>query len=379
MSRKKKKGARRQLKRPPRTPQDSGLGDDVLQDMRPLFGGRGDPSAHFDELMHVILDSGDLADEPELAGIYLDPLLCARTYAEVGKELGFDPRAAAELPEEEREDIDAQMRAESLHRLLTDDMRQDVLKGLNDLRVRLKRSGKRRDAARVAALQSFLDRQREPLVWSMNGLVQAIFHRSLSLGFELIEASVQALEPDEGEPGTSWIDRLAHSASGEKLDALLGKTPGLGSRLESQADRIWEEGVHAIYTGELHLGLYSEDELEGGAAVIASAMGFDSVEQMPSGVVVWHELPEGMGSAIMAGLSSYLDELFTPERLEQSRARFDVLLRDPDYRGPHLPYILMLRQYVMEENAVEYGRKALLAALLGEINAYGETASEGEN
>jgi hypothetical protein len=100
---------------------------------------------------------------------------------------------------------------------------------------------------------------------------------------------------------------------------------------------------------------------------------------MVSTDVTWQELPEGMGSAIMAGLSSAIDELFTPERLEQLRGKFDALLRDPAYRGPHLPFILMLRQYVMEEDAVAYAKKPLLAALLGEINAYVETASERED
>jgi hypothetical protein len=241
--------------------------------MRPLFGGRGDPSAHVGELMDVILGSGDLADEPELAGIYLDPILCVRTYGEAGEDLGFDPKTTAELSDEEREEIDAEIRAESLQRLLTDGLYRDIVEGLDDLRARLKRSGERRKAARVAALRSFLDSQREPLAWAVTGLLQAVFHRSLSLGFELVQASAQALEPDDGESGKPWTDRLAHSALGEKIDALLRKIPVLGTHLESQADRIWEEGWHALYTGELPLGLYSEDELEGGAAVIASAMG----------------------------------------------------------------------------------------------------------
>ena len=90
-------------------------------------------------------------------------------------------------------------------------------------------------------------------------------------------------------------------------------------------------------------------------------------------------MPEGMGSAIMAGLSSYIDELFARERLEALRSRFDAVLRDPAYRGPQLPYILMLRQYVMEEDAVAYAKKPLLAALMGEINAHGEVAPEEEN
>jgi hypothetical protein len=267
---------------------------------------------------------------------------------------------------------------ESLQRLLTDDLYRDILKGLDDLRARLKRSGERRKAARVAALRSFLDGQEGPLVWALTGLVQAIYHRSLGLGVELTQASAQALEADDGEPGASWMDRLAHSALGEKLDALLGKVPGLENLLESQADRMWEEGWRALYSGELRLGLYTEDELETATAVIASAMGYESVEQMASAAVSGQGLPEGMGNAVVDALLSTIDELFTPERLEQLRARFDVLLRDPAYRGPHLPYMLMLRQYVMEEDAVAYAKKPLLAALLGEINAYGEVAPEGD-
>jgi len=83
---------------------------------------------------------------------------------------------------------------------------------LNELRLRLKQSGKKKETAKVAALQSYLREDKSRKSWPMIGLVQAIFLRSLSVGFEMMEASIDVSGPDAGEgKDLSLTDRLSRS------------------------------------------------------------------------------------------------------------------------------------------------------------------------
>ncbi len=228
--------------------------DEILEDMLPLFSPFGIPSAaskqSLEELMLPIVVSGDLADEPELEGILISPFLCTDTYVKVGEEMGISPEDLERLPAEELEDIRLEMLEKSLQQLLTAELCEDILKRLNDLRLRLKQSGKKKETAKVAALQSYLREDKSRKSWPMVGLVQAIYQRSLRVGFEMMEASidVSGLDADEGKD-LSLIDRLKKPGPGKKIKNLLKKTPGLREYLEKEADKVWKKGMEAILAG----------------------------------------------------------------------------------------------------------------------------------
>ncbi|MDO9131337.1 MAG: hypothetical protein Q7U34_15885 [Anaerolineales bacterium] len=149
--------------------------DEVFEDMLPLFSPLGIPAAaskqSLEELMKPIIFSEDLADEPELEGILISPLLCTDTYVKVAEEMGISPEELERLPAEEREDIRLVMLEKSLRQLLTAELCEDILKRLNDLRLRLKQSGKKKETAKVAALQSYLREDKSRSSWPMIGLV----------------------------------------------------------------------------------------------------------------------------------------------------------------------------------------------------------------
>lgn len=177
-----------------------------MEDMLPLLSTLGNasvPSAlAMEDLMMILSASEDIADEPELEGLFIDPMRCAGTVAKVGHEMGFDPETLAGLPAEEREGTQLEILDTSMRRLLTEEWCQDLLARLDSLRLRLKRSGKKEDAARVAALQSFLGSDKSRASWPMIGLVQAIFSRSLAAGFDMMEASIEVME---GRTRFSWL------------------------------------------------------------------------------------------------------------------------------------------------------------------------------
>jgi len=373
---------RERNKKPRRTP-SARLGDEVIADMLPLLQASGDASSlsasDIDELMMGVLDSEDMANEPELEGIIIDPMLCVDTFVEIGQEMGIDPEALAESPEEEREEIQMQMLEETMRRLLTEELRQEILEGVNALRLRLKQSSKREEAAKVAVLQSFLSEEEGNEIWSTIGLVQAIVQRSLVAGFELLELSIEAMEPEGvDEEEFSLLERLGQSSLVQKADALLSRIPGMRWFLEKQADKIWEEGMEAIHAGELCLGLYTLEELEGGVGIFAEVIGHVRDTGMASEETSAPKEPEELQKALILGLNDYVAELFTPQRLDQLRGRLNIVLREVAHEKKWLSFILMLIECMEDEDAAKNERGFLISALLGEIKAAARATVEDD-
>jgi hypothetical protein len=347
--------------------------DEVFADMLPLFPTITDASASpgpaMEQLMMTLLGSGYMVDEPEFEEIIVDPMLCVDTFVEIAEESGIDPDSLDELSVEDREDAQMTILEETIQRLLTDELRQDILNGLNDLRLRMKQSGEREEAAKAAALQSFLGGDETQEIWPMIGLVQAIFYRSLTVGFELMEASMEVMETEvSDEDSASLFERVAQSRVTQKADALLKKVPGLGRFLEKQADKIWEEGLHALFMGELHLELFSEEELRAGFDILQEVFKDDIAERRETRDLTPLEMSEEQGATLISQVDGYLTEMMTPERLKQLRGKLSVAQRDPAYKEKWLAFLYMLGEYMADEDTVEYGKQFLVTAFLGEMH-----------
>lgn len=353
--------------------------DEVLEDMLPLFSPLGIPAAaskqSLEELMKPIIISEDLAAEPELEGILISPILCSDTYVKVAEAMGISPEEFERLPAEEREDIKLVMLEKSLQQLLTAELCEDILKRLNDLRLRLKQSGKKKETAKVAALQSYLREDKSRSSWPMIGLVQAIFLRSLRVGFEIIEASIDVIGPDarEGED-TSMTDKPKKPGPGKKINNLLKKTPGLREYLEKEADKIWIKGMDAILAGDLYLGIYAPEELEAGIEIIATVSGFDSGKAMLASDPSAWKLPDDKAKNLLVSLDNYITKLFTRARLGQLREKMNALMKDPQYKGKWFPFIMLLKESLASKEAVEYEKRFFIFAFFSELRA---TAKEG--
>jgi hypothetical protein len=365
---------------PQRAPSVRRKKDEVIEDMLPLFPSTDDPSASpasgMEQLMMTLLASEDMVDEPEFEEIIVDPMLCLDTFSEIVQELDMKPESLEELSVEDREDTQMDILVGVTRRLLTDELRQDILNGLNTLRLRLKQSGDREEAARAATLQSFLSGDASSEIWPMIGLVQAIFHRSLTIGSELLEASMEAMETvGPGEGGLPLYERLAQSSLVQKAESLLKKTPGLRGFLDKQVDKIWEEGVRAVFEGELYLQLFSPEELETGFGRFRTVFG-NIAQDTPIEDHPPREMSQREMKALILQLDDYITELFTPKRLGQLRARLDAILRDPAYKGKWIAFISMLAQYMANEDAVENEKRFLIQSLLGEMRVVTESFQE---
>jgi len=357
---------------------------EVLEDMLPLFTEIGDPATSsaptVEQLIAALLDTDHLADEPEFEEIIIDPFLCLNTLSEVIRKFDLEAESLDLLPDEEREDIQMTIREEIVRRLLTDELRHDIINGLNDLRLRLKRSGKREEVAKAATLQSFLDGDTGHEIWPMIGLVQAIFTRSLSIGFELMETAREVTEAtDSDESDVPLIKKLARSSATKKATGLLKRIPGLRGFLDKQADKIWEEGVQAVFIGELYLELFSPEELETGFKIFGARFGrFDTDEETDTQKPLVREVTEEDVKTVIAQLGDYIAKLFTPERVDQLRARLDAVQKDPAYAGKWSPFVFLLAQNLADEDAVEYEMQFLIQALVGEMASVVAAIRESE-
>ena len=346
---------------------------EVFEDMLPLFTEIGDPTASStstaEQLIVALLDTDHFADEPEFEEFIIDPLLCLNTFSEVIREFDIEPGSLDELPDEEREDTQMTVREEIIRRLLTDELRQDIINGLIDLRLRLKRSGEREEVAKAAALQSFLGGDTDSDIWPMMGLVQAIFARSLAIGFELMETAMEVAETtDPDESDVPLTEKLARSSVTQKAAELLERVPGLSGFLDKHADKVWKEGVDAVFAGELYLELFSPEELETGFKIFGATFGrYDIVEETDTQEPLTPEVPSEDVETVIFQLDDYITELFTPERLDQLRARLDAVLKDPAYAGKWSSFLYLLTENMADEDAVEYEMQFLIQALIGEM------------
>ncbi|MCK4450019.1 MAG: hypothetical protein KAX26_05460 [Anaerolineae bacterium] len=346
---------------------------EVFEDMLPLFTEIGAPTASStstaEQLIVALLDTDHFADEPEFEEFIIDPMLCLNTFSEVIREFDIEPGSLDELPDEEREDTQMTVREEIIRRLLTDELRQDIINGLNDLRLRLKRSGEREEVAKAAALQSFLGRDTGSDIWPMMGLVQAIFSRSLAIGFELMETAMEVAETtDPDESDVPLTEKLARSSVTQKAAELLERVPGLSGFLDKHADKVWKEGVDAVFAGELYLELFSPEELETGFKIFGATFGrYDIVEETDTQEPLTPEVPSEDVETVIFQLDDYITELFTPERLDQLRARLDAVLKDPAYAGKWSSFLYLLAENMADEDAVEYEMQFLIQALIGEM------------
>jgi len=362
-------------------------GNEISGDLLPLSPQSGDASAMSDpgieQLMRALVASGDLVDEPEFESIFVSPLICVDAFIEVGQEMGVDPDSLVELPDKERDEIRLRMMEGTIQRLLTDELREEILKALNDLRRRLKRAGKPKEAAMATALHSFLSEMRASEDWAMIGVVRSVFSRSLEAGFQIFEAAEEDMEAEGAkEIRSSLLRRLTQSSPSTKADALIGESPGLTAYLERQNDQIWDEGMDAIHIGELYLELFSPEELERWLEVLVAVPGHDGKAAPPEEPHTGQLTNEAMED-LRLRLESYIAELFTPRRFEHLSTRLVGVLGESTVPKRWSSFVVLLLHYAREEDARDYMlQRVLPRALLGEMRALGEglrkARAEGE-
>jgi hypothetical protein len=326
-------------------------------------------------MMQSLLESAELINEPEFEDVLLDPMASVTLFIDAAHDRGFTPEDVGKLDEDERIMFELEIIADITDELLTPESLQEIVEALEELRARLKRQGKPLQVAQVALVQSFLQYPEDANALEPIGLVQALVMKSVTAGFEMGEASLEILKSlgeesaEEQQRGgiRALAERLNRSGLVEKVADKIDKVPGLGSFMRKKADDTWATGLSRLFTGELFLGLYDDEELSGAVAIFKRIV----TDALQAGEVV-----ETKGPEVMEQLIQYVSELMTPERFDQLHADVRSLLRDEPDLSPKEKYFLTLADvYLAEEDAVQNEIAFLTNALMGELKQYVMAAS----
>jgi hypothetical protein len=351
------------------------IDNDLIADMQPLLHGQGNmafPGAGMEGLMLSILASEDMADEPELKNIVFDPIRCVNTFAEVGEEMGYTPETLADLSEDKHEEVQLQILETSIQRVLNKTLQQDILAGLKALRARWNKEGKP-DVARVSTLQSFLVHEGSLSTWAMTGLVQALFHRSMMIGFELFEATADVLDSSEaGADDAVLLEHLNQSTAAQKIGALLQEHPEIRDYMEDEADKVWEEGQEAVYAGLLHLGLFTEDELQNGLKIFAEMMGYDETTGEHK------EISPGAEEirSLISRIHDYVTGLLTSQRFAEMRDRLALVLKEKPFEQKWFSFVYLFAEDMKAEDAIETQTELLVRIFFGEMRTLNQTQND---
>jgi hypothetical protein len=340
------------------------MGDEMLQDMAPLFENVDLIQAGDAAMMQVVgqlIQSEELATEPEFLRVFFPPNECAEAFWEwiEMQNPDYDPSQEDEIAEEMAEKV-----IERIARLFYHHpAREDIMANLDALRRRLRRTGRRDTAAKAAGLLYFLDTDLGEQIWPSVGLIQALVRRSVAAGLRLSAvASSLADTMGFGKSSSSEAEE-AQRASLEESLTLLREIPGLETFLSQEADKVWMEGLSALTNGEVFLGLYTAPEIIGALDILHASHKASLQQRETQGARQERE------HEFADRLAGYVAELLTAERLEQMRSRLGEARGEAESDPPAVAFIDLLLERLSAEGAAQRQRPLLTLALLGEVQA----------
>lgn len=345
---------------------------ELLDDALPLFPLANQVESSkiaVDALFENLMDSEDLADEPEFEDMFFDPMECVVMFIKIGEERGIDPSEFSSMPENEVNDIRAELAEEVARRLFSKKIHREILDRLEKLRLRLKESGPKADVPRVAALQLFLDSPETRELWPLVGLIYALVVRSLEIGFELMGVQMQVAEFKKGMSPQELFETVARSGLVKKLQPVVKKFPALMRYMEKQVDTVWDDGIKALFEGELYLELYTREELEQAAKIFTNILEENTDEETSARRKSRLPLNQQKGKIIFSQIQEYITNLFlSTEQFERLKTRLHKLASDPTFPEKWDSFRLMLVDITNKKEAtVEDALEFLIPALLGEM------------
>jgi hypothetical protein len=355
---------------------------EMVQDMAMLFGNSARPTPKdLEVITRVVTESGSLIGEPEFEELLLDPMKSANLYLAAAQTRGIAPDALDALAEDEGEEVQDEILTEVGEELVTPEVRLEILAALEQLRQRFKVEGKRLQVAEVAALQVALQSgMSKASEWAGVALVQALTVKSVEAGLELAaktnellaQTGIDLSQYETLEEMVAATDPLVEGDLGTRLMEQLEQVPGMAAYLAKQTDEAWAAGINDLFSYELLLGLYHEEELEEAAAIFESFAAGGEGEP--------DQIMETEGEAIFGQWEALVRRIFAdPARLEQARVDLvEVLEEGIDLEEQDVYFVQMAIDGLAEENAVEDMIGFLTAALIGELRWQVEVAFSDE-
>ncbi|HSH02196.1 MAG TPA: hypothetical protein VLL52_06705 [Anaerolineae bacterium] len=228
-----------------------------IEHVAALLDGEGDVD-FAQKLMPLLVDSYELGDEPEFADIYFEPLRTTEVVGEQLAVLGYDFDSFAEIGTVgEQLGVKFECYLGAVPTLLTAEIEGELKKGVLALNRRWQEEG-HEQAAKSAAVALALLSDVPPAMWATAGFVHFIVDKSLGRDEDLLADKIEAGEDVPFEGGTLVTGIRGNEAL---LDGVLAGMPDMSDYYEREQQRAWEQGLQALFSGEVYLGIFGEAEL----------------------------------------------------------------------------------------------------------------------
>jgi hypothetical protein len=324
-----------------------------------------DPNFLYDKFFHTLLDSAELASEPEFLDLTWDWMLAAQVTERWLKKYEIRLAAAGKENSDEYQQVFDEMRIEVIDELATRIFRKQVNERLQRLidRLSVKDDLKKLDIALM--LKPTLAIKEIP--WGLCGLILEIYNRSMDQAMasyqeeqELVQALNEAIKV-EGEELN--INNLTEPS--EKLERigqkLFENNPGLRERAEKQAEEIADRFEGELAQGKVALDLFTQEELLLPFQRIAEEYGQPVTEMQPT-----DELREHIFDAIVQATK----DILTPERFARFRKDVESTGKDWMHARHKWAAAIQLELSWLEEEAFE-GNKFVISAFFGQMYRMG--------
>ncbi|MEJ2351760.1 MAG: hypothetical protein P8Y03_18390 [Anaerolineales bacterium] len=317
--------------------------------------------------IHVMRDSGSLAEEPEFADLYLDEEKIIQVTERWLEK--YDKRlvAAKKIGPDEHHKVFDEMRIKVIADLATPEFRKDVDGRLHAVLDRLAATDDLDKLETVLYLIPLLAMKDIP--WGLCGLILQIHRRTLQKAMRKYEEEEEIygelLEEIESEEGDE-VDIVKLLEAPEKLEQIKQKLfakPGLRERIEKQ---IWDMVVafeQELLEGKVALDLFTQEELVSPFGRIQVEFGEGAGQLEPS---------DETRERFLDILRQTIAEIMTAERQERFRsdvqAKARTWLRERRKWGAALQAELnWLEDTKYEEN------RFVLAAFMGQVKRSAKT------
>ena len=318
-------------------------------------------------LIRIMPDSVQLAEEPEFIDLYLDGEKTAQVTERWLKKYEKRLAAAEKKGPDEYHEVFDEMRIEVVAELATPAFRKDVDKRLQSLLDRLMTIDDLEKLEVVMLLKPLLGMKSVP--WGLCGLILAIYNRTMRRAMQQYEEdksvydSVVEVLKAEGEDDVDILKILEHPDKLEQIgQKLFGSQPGLRQRTEK---KIWDM-VNAfedeLGEGRVVLDLFSQEELMLPFQRIQAEFGEPFTQAQPS-----EEMRERFFDAIRKAIT----EMMTPERFR--RLREEVERTAKTWFRTHQKWAAALQFELGYLDGDQYEEnKFILAAYIGQISRLGK-------
>ena len=341
--------------------------EDIVHFFRSFPDAMRSPQLATEALIKAVLPTDKIAMEPEFDDIFGDPISCVSIYVETISKMEVNWKSFGDLPPQLASSIRNQILEETVRQFLTESLRLEILDGLNQFRLRKKRSGENVEAGIAAALQLVLKDEKNHPIWPKIGLLHGIVHNSITLGLELKDSYNKLL--NENKDSLVLDNQKKYDILKEKFSNI-DADPRLSNFFNRQTKRIFKEGVDALTNGKLCFGFLTTQELKKLIEYMVKSIGFSDIEHLKDSNALLSGLIEKKQKKLISALEIFINETFTPERIEQMRQKLNTILKDPGDLISYVPFIFMIRNPLQHKDASENQKNFFICIALGELAAF---------